>query len=200
MEGKGLAAYKKNASRLGASIAFIDESGFQLIPNVRHTWAPKGKTPLLRHRFRRDKVSVISAVTVSQKRRRLGLYWKLHSQNIGQGEVGSFLSHLLRHIRTPLIVLLDNSRTHKGKPLQKLLRRHPRLHLEYFPPYAPELNPDEGVWSLCKRKLANGRPDDFLELVVAVTRNLEGIARSPLKLRGCVRQSGLPLFLPQSLR
>ena len=45
-----------------------------------------------------------------------------------------------------------------------LCRRIPRLHLEYFPAYAPELNPDEAVWALLKGKLAKGRPDDIREL------------------------------------
>jgi len=43
-----MAPGKKNASRLGAHLVFVDESGFLLIPSVRRTWAPTGKTPLLR--------------------------------------------------------------------------------------------------------------------------------------------------------
>ena len=42
-----MAAGKKNAARLGAHLVFIDESGFQLIPSVRRTWAPRGETPIL---------------------------------------------------------------------------------------------------------------------------------------------------------
>jgi transposase len=61
-----------------------------------------------------------------------------------------FLRGLLRHLRGPVIVLLDNSSTHRGEPLQRLLRQHSRLHLEHFPSYAPELNPDEGV-GLCDK-------------------------------------------------
>ena len=41
-----------------------------LIPNVRRTWAPRGQTPIGRHRYRRDKISAISAVTVSPARQR----------------------------------------------------------------------------------------------------------------------------------
>ena len=43
---------------------FLDESGFLLVPSVRRTWAPCGKTPLLVHRYARDKLSAISAVSV----------------------------------------------------------------------------------------------------------------------------------------
>jgi len=137
-----LAASKKNAAGLGAHIVFADESGFLLIPNVAKTWAPRGQTPVIRHRYRRDKISVISGVSVSPKRQRLGLFYQLYFQNIGQEEVCEFLRHLLRHLKGPVIALLDNSRTHYGKPLQELLRQHSRLRVEHFPSYAPELNPD----------------------------------------------------------
>jgi putative transposase len=56
-----------------------------------------------------------------------------------------FLRHLLRHLPGPVIVLLDNANTHKGEPLEEIRRQHPRLRLENFPAYTPELNPDEGV-------------------------------------------------------
>src|SRR5205807_7190893 len=44
---------------------------------------------------------------------------------------------------SPPPTILDNSSTHQGEPLQKLLGQHPRLRIEHFPAYAPELNPDE---------------------------------------------------------
>jgi hypothetical protein len=117
-----------------------------LIPSVVRTWAPEGQTPIHRHRQgRRDKISVISGISLSPKRHQLGLYYLLFYDNIKQEEVCVFLRELLRHLRGPVIVLLDNSSTHKGEPLLKLLRQHPRLSMEYFPSYAPDLHPDEGV-------------------------------------------------------
>jgi transposase len=148
-----------------------------------------------RHRYRRDKVSVISGVSVSARRQRLGLYCHFFLDNIGHLEVCVFLRHLLRHLRGPVIALLDNSRTHKGEPLDALLLRHPRLHIEHFPSYAPELNPDEGVWSLAKRDLANGRPDNLDELMADLTASLKRTRRSPARLRGCITGSDLPPFL-----
>ncbi|MGH9830363.1 MAG: transposase, partial [Blastocatellia bacterium] len=92
------------------------------------TWAPEGQTPIHRHRQgRRDKISVISGISLSPQRHQLGLYYLLFFDNIGQEEVRVFLRELLRHLRGPVIVLLDNSSTHQGEPLQKLLRKHPRL-------------------------------------------------------------------------
>ena len=160
------------------------------------TWAPQGQTPVHRHRQgRRGKVSVISGISVSPKRHRLGLYYLLYLDNIGQQEVCLFLRELLRHLRGPVIVLLDNSSTHQGKPLQNLLQQHPRFRIEHFPSYAPALNPDEGVWSLAKRELANSCPDNVDELMEDIIRSIDGIRTSPPKLRGCIAQSELPSFL-----
>jgi transposase len=191
-----VATDKKNATRLGAHIVFADESGFLLIPLVVRTWAPKGQTPIHRHRQgKRDKISVISGISVSPKRHKLGLYYLLFLDNIGQEEVCLFLRELLRHLRGPVIVLLDNSSTHKGKPLRELMDRHPRLTIEHFPSYAPQLNPDEGVWSLSKRELANSCPEDVDELMEDILRSIDGIGASPEKLRGCITHSELPHFL-----
>jgi transposase len=181
--------------RLGAHIVFADESGFLLISHVVKTWAPRGQTPVHQHRCRRDKISVISGVSVSPKRQHLNLFYQLYCNNIGQEGVCVFLRDLLRHLRGPVIALLDNSRTHYGAPLADLQREHPRLHIEHFPSYAPQLNPDEGVWSLAKRDLANGCPHDVHELMDDVIRSIEKIRQSPAKLRGCILQSELPPFL-----
>ena len=191
-----MASGKKNATRLGAHIVFADESGFLLIPLVVRTWAPEGQTPVHHHRQgRRDKISVISGISISPQRHHLGLYYLLFFDNIGQEEVCVFLRELLRHLRGPIIALLDNSSTHQGEPLQKLLGQHPRLRIEHFPAYAPELNPDEGVWSFAKRKLANSCPKNVDELMEDVIGSIERIKTSREKLRGCILQSELPSFL-----
>ncbi len=195
MEAERLAANKKNAARLGAHIVFADESGFLLIPHVVKTWAPRGQTPVHRHCYRRDKISVISGVSVSPKRQHLGLFYQLYFNNIGHEEVCVFLRDLLRHLRGSVFAILDNSTTHHGEPLAAIQRQHPRLHIEHFPSYAPELNPDEGVWSQAKRDLANGCPHDVHELMDDLVRSIEKIRKSPAKLRGCILQSELPPFL-----
>lgn len=92
-------------------------------------------------------------------------------------------------------MLLDNSTTHKGQPLKELLRRHAGLHLEYFPAYAPELNPDEGVWCQAKRELVNSCPKDMEALTADIIRSMNRIGESQSKLRGCIEQSELPIFL-----
>ncbi len=195
MEARGLAADKKNATRLGAYLVFVDESGFLLIPSVRRTWAPRGQTPLLRYWQRHDRVSAISGLTVSPRRRRLGLYFQLHDDNLHALEACAFVQHLLRHLPGPVIVLWDNGNIHKGPVVRALCAAYPRLHLEAFPAYAPELNPDEGVWTLAKGALANGRPDSREALRAELLDALLRTRNSQQLLRGCFTQSDLPPFL-----
>lgn len=116
--------------------------------------------------------------------------------NIAQEEVVAFLREVLRHLRGHVIALLDNGSIHKGAPIRDLCGKHARLHVEYFPGYAPDLNPDEAVWALLKGKLANGRPDDLQELAEQLGSEFRQIAQSQPALRGCIRQSELPIYLP----
>jgi len=195
MERIRLAPGKKNAARLAAHLVFVDESGFLLIPAVRKTWSPVGQTPVLHHRYGHDRISAISGISVSPKRFHCTLYCQPYEDNIQNEEVATFLRHLLRQINGHLIVLLDNGQAHRGDSVQELLARTTRLHLEPFPPYAPELNPDEGVWNHLKSTLANGRPDSKEELMDVLSAEICGLATSQRLLRGCIQQSDLPLFL-----
>ena len=196
METVSLDHDKKNAQRLNAHIAFADESGFLLIPNVRRTWAPRGQTPIVRHRYKRDKISAISAVTVSPARHRVGLYMHLHpDENITSVEVVVFLRALLRHLRGHVIVLLDGGSIHKGPEVRELLARCPRLHLEWFPGYAPEVNPDELVWAHFKAELANGHPDNLDELMTTLCRITEDVCKRPALIRSFITGCELPSFL-----
>lgn len=190
-----MAKDKKNAADLGAHVVFIDESGFMLIPPVRKTWAPRGQTPIHHHRERHDRISVISGISMSPIRNRLGLYYSLHEGNITKFEVRDFLRYLLRHLRGQVIVIWDNGRPHKGVEIRELCRRYKRLHLETFPPYAPSLNPDEGVWAQAKGSLANGRPDNLLELWWHLLEVLDVLTVSHHLLKACINHSELPLFL-----
>jgi transposase len=175
---------------------FLDECGFLLIPNVRRTWAPRGQTPIVRHRYRRDKISAISAVTVSARRRRVGLYIHFHpDQNITHVEVAVFLRALLRHLHGHVLVVWDGGSIHKGPDVRTLLARCPRLHVERFPGYAPELNPDELVWAHFKAALANGRPDDLDELLEALCRLTTTVRTRPDLIRSFIAGSDLPPFL-----
>lgn len=162
---------------------------------VCRTWAPRGQTPIISYRYKHDKISVISGLSVSPRLHRVGLYYAFHDKNIQHTEVCQFLRHLLRHLRGVVIVIWDNGKIHRGEPIRDFLERHPRLQVECFPGYAPELNPDEGVWNQTKKALANSRPNDIAELRDQVVTELEKLRRSRASLRACIHESALPSFL-----
>lgn len=184
---------------MGAHIVFVDESGFMLIPTVRRTWALVGQTPVIRYRYNRARISVIGGLSISPKRRRLGLYFRLHAKNISSDEVHDFLWYLLKHLRGPVFVIWDGASIHNPQGLQELCHRYPRLHLEKLPAYAPELNPIEATWHAVKLPLANGQPDNIPQLGRTLLASLRKARASQRVLRGCIKQSELPLFLPSIL-
>jgi hypothetical protein len=72
-----------------------------------------------------------------------------------------FLRQLQRHIRRPIVLLWDGGPIHRRKMVQDYIARNRhRLHVYRFPAYAPELNPDEYIWTQGKACLANDAPND----------------------------------------
>jgi transposase len=61
---------------------------------------------------------------------------------------------LLRKVSGKLLVLWDGSPIHRAEVIKQFLRSKEgkRLHLERLPGYAPDLNPQEQVWNLLKRR------------------------------------------------
>lgn len=106
-----------------------------------------------------------------------------------------FLRALLRHLRKHVIVVWDGGSIHKGPDVRALLQRCPRLHVERFPGYAPELNPDEFVWTHFKAALANGRPDNLHQLLTTLCRLTAKVRRRPALIRSFVAAADLPAFL-----
>lgn len=133
-----------------------------------------------------------SALTVSPIRQRLALYFQLHPHNLRSAQVVAFLRVLLRHQRGPVLLLWDTSPTHKSRVPEQFLARQRRLHVEPFPAYAPELNPDEQVWTQLKRAVANGTPDGLAELETMLHRVLGRLQRCPTLLRSYLHASELP--------
>lgn len=165
-----------------------------LQPVVRRTWAPRGQTPVQYSWGRRGRLSVISAITISPRRRRLGLYFQVYETNIRAEQVMAFLTLLHRWLGRKLIVVLDRLSAHR-KAIRLLQAAHPDwLEVEWLPPYAPDLNPVEMVWNHTKYgALANFIPNDLDDLYQAVTCSLSKARSQPELLRSFFRRPRLEL-------
>jgi transposase len=169
-----------------------------MMPVLRRTWAPCGATPTLPVRARsHEKVSGIGALIVSPRRRQLSLALALHPRiNIRGPQVRRFLDHLARHVRGPFILVWDRGRSHKHAIVRAWLTAHPRCHIVWFPPYAPDLNPVELLWGYLKYgHLANFAPNTVDEIRTTVCRERRRLARHPQLLRSFFRHSALPFHV-----
>lgn len=183
---------RRRADQLSAHLVFLDESGFLLIPNVKRTWAPVGQTPTIRYCFKHTKISAISALAVSPKRKHIALYLQFRRRSFKGTDVNQFLQELLKHVRGPIILLWDGGRIHRHRAVKASCAQHPRLHVEEFPGYAPELNPAEYVWCQSDSALANSMPEDLVELQTLLRASKRRLARSQNLLWSCIYASDLP--------
>jgi transposase len=180
-------------------LVFLDESGFQLTPVVRRTYAPRGKTPTVEAWYRKGRISAISAVTVSPVRRRPNLFFRLLADdaNAHGEDTVAFLAQLRGEIKGPMTVLWDQSKIHQRSGVVKAyLAKHPEIVTEDFPGYAPDANPDEGVWGWTKyHRLPNYAPEDIYELRSRLCSELSSLRRRPDLLDSFIRHAGIPLRL-----
>lgn len=183
-----MANSQKGAIEEGRTIVFVDESGFYLLPALVRTYARVGKTPVLYEQLSREHLSAISAITEEGK-----LYMMEQDRAFKGPDVVRFLKHLLRRIAGKLLVVWDCSPIHRARAVKEFLEggAASRLKLERLPGYAPELNPDEGIWKHLK----------YVELKNVCCRNLSELRRELRKakkrlrhkkhvIRGCLRQPG----------
>jgi transposase len=125
----------------------VDEAGFYLLPAGVWTYAPGEQTPISRMPLTPDHLSAISAITPAGKP-----YMMVQVCAFKGPAIVRFLRHLLRHIPGKLLIIWDGLPAHRSQTVKDFMARGDarRIHLEQWPSYAPDLNPDEGIWRYLK--------------------------------------------------
>ena len=168
---------------------FADQSGFYLLPLVLRTYAPVGQTPVIKEYLSHDHLSAMSGITPQGK-----LYMTVQERSYKGPDVVKFLQHLLRHIPGKLLVLWDGAPIHRSKVVKEFLAKGAaaRIHLEQLPAYAPELNPDEGIWNYLKRvELKNLSCHNLSHLWLELRQAKERLRHKTHIIRACFKQPGL---------
>jgi transposase len=166
-------AIKKQAKRLGATIYFEDESAVRSDYHSGTTWAPVGKTPVVRATGARFRVNLISAISAQG-----ALRFMVTDKRLTAPVFIDFLKRLLHGARAPVFLILDGHPVHRSAKVRKFAASTDgQLHLFFLPTYSPELNPDELVWNHLKRhrvgKTAVTGPDDLKRKVIGFLRSLQ---------------------------
>lgn len=184
-----MARDQKKGELENRTTVFVDQSGFYLLPFLMRTYAPIGETPEIRAPLSKDHLASMSGITPDGK-----LYMQVQNKSYEGEDAASFLKHLLRNIDGKLLVLWDKSPIHRSQVVKDLLAssEDSRIHLEQFPAYAPELNPDEGVWNHLKRvELKNVNCQDLDQLHTELRRAKERLRHKTEVIKAFSRMAGL---------
>ena len=139
-------AIREQARKDGATIYFADEAGIRSDYHAGTTWAPVGKTPVVRTTGARHSVNMLSAVTA-----RGALRFMVHDGTVNSGVFIEFCKRLLADSDAPIYLVLDGHPAHRSKATRAFAASTAdRLTLIFLPGYSPELNPDEWVWKNIK--------------------------------------------------
>jgi transposase len=145
---------KKRAKKLGAKIFFLDEAGFQSDPPLGRTYGLKGETPVVKTSGQRQSINVISAVNAS------GAFWAAtYEGKLNAESFVLFLKNFMKGRQETVFLVIDGHPSHTAKMAQRYVESlGGRLELHRLPTYAPDLNPDEFVWSHMKKNGVSKKP------------------------------------------
>jgi len=145
---------KRRAKRLGAKIFFLDEAGFQSDPPLARTYGLKGETPVVVTSGQRQSLNVISAVNAR------GQFWAAtYTGKLDAEAFVAFLKNFMDSRTGKVFLVVDGHPAHKANVVKAYLKSlQGRLELHFLPPYAPDLNPDEFVWSYMKNNGVSKKP------------------------------------------
>ena len=181
-------AIRAQAQDEGAELYFADESWVRNDHHAGTTWAPVGRTPVVKVSGERDSVNMISAITP-----RGVLKFDTYRGRFTAEVFIEFLKKLVQETSAPVYVITDNASQHTAKAVARYVASTDgKLKIFFLPPYSPELNPDEWVWNNVKNdqigRKSVTRKSEFFELV---TRALERLQGFPEIIRGFFRDPSL---------
>ena len=147
-----------------------------------------GRTPVIRRKLSREHLSAISAVSMNGE-----LYLAAQEHSYKEADIIGFLEQLLEEIEGRLLVIWDGAPVHHSRAVKEWLAQGAarRIQLEQLPGYAPELNPDEGVWRYLKRvELKNLVCADLEQLGREFWAAAGRLLNKPEVLCSCIKEVG----------
>jgi hypothetical protein len=175
---------------------FEDESGISLLPSVRATWAPRGHTPVLHHRFVWKRLSLAAALVYEPDGRDAHLVFQLRPGAYNGESLLAFLMDLHRlEKQRAMLLLWDGLPAHRSRCITDWMHdQRSWLSVERLPAYAPEVNPTEQVFgSLKSNDLANLCSDTIGEVADVAEDGLYRIGNDVELCFAFLRHAGLKL-------
>lgn len=174
-------AIARQAKAEGAEVFFWDESGFRADTVHGKTWGMRGQTPVVERPGQRQSISAASVVSAKG-----GFWFCIYPGALNAELFVELLKKMMHHRKQPVHLVLDSLPAHKKAIVREYVAStNGRLTLHFLPGYAPDLNPDELVWSHVKRTGTARRPlhkgenlRDRIEAQLANIQKMPGLVRS----------------------
>jgi transposase len=157
-----------------------DETGLRSDDVRGRSYAPRGRTPLVRVPHRRAGLGLISAVTDKGE-----LRWMVLDGAVKAPSLVRFLDRLVRDVGRKVFLILDRLPVHRSAKVRAWLAgREAEIEVVYLPGYSPELNPDEGVNGDLKRAVTRKAPArGKAQLKCAVIGHMRKLSKLPHRVR-----------------
>ncbi|MFH8621044.1 transposase [Streptomyces vietnamensis] len=173
-----------------------------MTPPHAKTRSQRGRTPVVRVRGRsRRRISIAAPTCYKPGHRSRLIYRPRHDDGRRDGrrsfswrDYRDLLIAAHQQLGGPIVLLWDNLNVHKAADLQKFAEARDWLTICYLPPYAPDLNPVEGIWFLLRRgwlsNVASSTPE---HLVQRIRRGLRHVQYRSELIDGCLAETGLTI-------
>jgi putative transposase len=159
------------------------------MPPKGRTWGRRGHTPGGESTggSNSPRLSLAALIAVKPGHRPRLTYRTHTGRKHGKGQRKGFtetdyarlLDAAHRQLGGPVVVVWDNLNAHVSHAMTELIAVRPWLTVFRLPPYAPELNPVEAVWSHLKRSLANLTKHNIGQLTTLVKTGSKRMQHRP---------------------
>ena len=176
---------KKKVNQEKGILVFADEAGMRSDYHTGTTWAPKNQTPIVKFTGARFRLNMLSAVSSDGQ-----IFFMVHEGTATSATFCEFLQQILDAVKEETIhVVVDRHTIHTAAAVNAFLQSEgDRIQLHLLPAYSPELNPDELVWSVVKRKVGQQLIQTKEELKTQLTAALQELKDCPDKVKGLFKE------------
>nr|WP_245981521.1 transposase [Streptomyces reniochalinae] len=170
-----------------------------MTPPTTRTWSRRGRTLVVRVRGRSRRRLSIAALACHKAGESSRLIYRPCPDARPDGrksfswkDYRDLVQTAHQQLGGPIVVVWDNLNTHLTAGMRRYIADRDWLTVFHLPPYAPDLHPVEGIWSVLRRTTTANRafadPDD---LITAIRRGLRQLQYRPDVLDGCLTGTGL---------
>jgi transposase len=166
------------------SIFWGDETGLRSDDVRGRSFAPKGRTPVVRPSHKRTRLGLISAVTNKGE-----LRWMVLDDALKAASLIRFLGRLIQDASGKVFLIWDNLPVHRAQAVRGwLAERQEQIEVFHLPSYRPELNPDEGLNADLKQAVTRKPPARSKhELKRTVISHMRRLTKLPERIRSYFR-------------